>query len=624
MPPIYQYDAFISYRHGGEDEEFARILLGDLETAGYKIAIDKRDFAPNLPFLDEMERCVKESRYTLAVISPRYFESGNTTQESVIRVVLDMNDREHRLIPLIIENVARPTWMFALTGIDYTEHDPLLPPLEKIKKVFGTPKTTTITPLIQEADIAPPPPEPVASQPDHVREPDIDPPPSEPAEPRPDHLSAKTLRIIIGIIVTGVLLAFKMIIDHTPVGHRLDLLAYQVLHGQFAPFDTAKRPPVVVVDTSNIPGGKDAPTSRLSLQHLVDAIAEKTPRAIAIDIDLSPDENGWKVKKTVRDAQGHITTLGDPDFFDHCLLVGQGRREDLSYKQPVTIYVGVYRTIAEPPESWLGLDKYKDLAVALIGRKEDLTRMPQWVMRPGEHSERLRTLSAALSKSYVQKEERGLPGPPGWLEWMLTVMPYQITPTQQDVISGSQLPAVSGFEYASSLVNFSKLEEIEREDLSCTSDGDPGDLGDKITDRMVILGDIASATDKFNLPVRSEPVPGALVQACAALTFATDPVYEFKTSVQIGLDIIVSGLLIWLLARDDQEEDSEDGKKQSRILVCTILGVLIVGIVLVRWLYIMWFDFIAVAIALGFHPVLERRIGPWLGEHIQRMLHRSR
>src|SRR5579871_2588321 len=106
MPPIYQYDAFISYRHGGEDEEFARILLGDLETAGYKIAIDKRDFAPNLPFLDEMERCVKESRYTLAVISPRYFESGNTTQESVIRVVLDMNDREHRLIPLIIENVA--------------------------------------------------------------------------------------------------------------------------------------------------------------------------------------------------------------------------------------------------------------------------------------------------------------------------------------------------------------------------------------------------------------------------------------------------------------------------------------------------------------------------------------
>jgi TIR domain len=65
MSEAYRYDAFISYRRQEPDKAFARQLLKDLEAAGYCIAFDERDFPGNASFLQEMERCVKESRFTL-------------------------------------------------------------------------------------------------------------------------------------------------------------------------------------------------------------------------------------------------------------------------------------------------------------------------------------------------------------------------------------------------------------------------------------------------------------------------------------------------------------------------------------------------------------------------------
>ena len=72
---------------------------------GYRVAIDERDFLANASFLLEMERCIRESRFTVAVISPRYLESGNALEEAIISKVLDMGDRKRRLIPLVIEAV---------------------------------------------------------------------------------------------------------------------------------------------------------------------------------------------------------------------------------------------------------------------------------------------------------------------------------------------------------------------------------------------------------------------------------------------------------------------------------------------------------------------------------------
>jgi hypothetical protein len=136
----YIYDAFISYRREEPDRSFARNLLKDLEHDGYKIAIDERDFRSEAAFLDEMERCIKESRFTLCVVSPRYLKSGNCVEEAVICKVLDMSERIRRLLPLTIEKAETPTWMYGIVGIDFTASDPLIAPLDKLKSDLGSPR----------------------------------------------------------------------------------------------------------------------------------------------------------------------------------------------------------------------------------------------------------------------------------------------------------------------------------------------------------------------------------------------------------------------------------------------------------------------------------------------------
>jgi hypothetical protein len=140
LPP--RYDVFISYRHGDKDGEVARQLAEALEADGYAVAIDERDFPANASFLQEMERCVRESRATVAVISSRYLESGNCQEEAIICKVLDMGDRKRRLIPLVIEPVSLPAWLYGIVGIDCTTANPLVDPFDKLKSTLGAPLRT--------------------------------------------------------------------------------------------------------------------------------------------------------------------------------------------------------------------------------------------------------------------------------------------------------------------------------------------------------------------------------------------------------------------------------------------------------------------------------------------------
>ncbi len=115
------YDAFISYRHAEPDKTHAIDILESLERRGLRVAIDFRDFAANEHFLSEMERCIKESRYVLCVITAQYLASDHTSEEAIISKTLDMADRRKRLVPLVFERVELPVWMHGLVGIDFTE-----------------------------------------------------------------------------------------------------------------------------------------------------------------------------------------------------------------------------------------------------------------------------------------------------------------------------------------------------------------------------------------------------------------------------------------------------------------------------------------------------------------------
>jgi len=134
-----RYDVFVSYRHEGVDRNFATALVSALEADGYKVAIDERDFPANASFLQEMERSIRESRFTVAVISPRYLQSGNCEEEAIICKVLDMGDRKRRLIPLLIEPVSMPAWLYGIVGIDWTRADPLVDPFDKLRATLGAP-----------------------------------------------------------------------------------------------------------------------------------------------------------------------------------------------------------------------------------------------------------------------------------------------------------------------------------------------------------------------------------------------------------------------------------------------------------------------------------------------------
>jgi serine/threonine protein kinase len=138
-PANFRYDAFLSYRRHEPDRSFARGLLSRLEQAGFSVAIDERDFRPEQTFLQEMERCIRESRFTLALLSPAYFESGNTLEESIFCKVLDLGERRRRLIPLILEPVERPVWLYDLVGIDFTDLQSLVDPYDRLLRALGTP-----------------------------------------------------------------------------------------------------------------------------------------------------------------------------------------------------------------------------------------------------------------------------------------------------------------------------------------------------------------------------------------------------------------------------------------------------------------------------------------------------
>jgi hypothetical protein len=135
-PPTY--DAFLSYRHAEPDTANASALLEALESRGLRVAIDARDFAPNQHFLSEMERCIRESRFVLCVITPRYIDSDNCSEEAIITKTLDMADRRKRLVPLLFEAVDLPVWLHGLVGIDFTP-SARIDPLERLHALLTTP-----------------------------------------------------------------------------------------------------------------------------------------------------------------------------------------------------------------------------------------------------------------------------------------------------------------------------------------------------------------------------------------------------------------------------------------------------------------------------------------------------
>ncbi len=365
---------------------------------------------------------------------------------------------------------------------------------------------------------------------------------------------------VIALLVIGA----KTAIERSPWGHRIEILAFEFLHRGMIDFTGKARLPVFVVDMSKIPGGKDQVTPRADLKKMVRAIAGCRPKAIAIDVDFSCDERGWKDDN-------------DPAFFDFCLKV---RKET-----GIPVFLGVYRQRKASPDAWLGLEKYRDLAV-------DIT-LPTEVLRvPLElaESNQLPALSTAVACAYAGREAP--PEAPKWLRFVLTRPHEEI------------------------LVNYSKLDQIKHETLPATHPTSIGELGTRFFgNKMVIIGDATVATDHRYVPGRIETVPGVYVHACAAYTVAVEPLYEPTLLAGILADLaaamfVILGVAYARYSHPDETTSFSWHRVEFKWINRIIVLVTVVGIVLARWTGIMWLDFLFVIYALRLHPSVEQ----WLSD----------
>jgi CHASE2 domain-containing sensor protein len=376
----------------------------------------------------------------------------------------------------------------------------------------------------------------------------------------------------LGLLVTFLLVGAKVCFEHTTRGHHLEQWTYNLLHSHLPYFDRAEELPVVIVDISKIQGGRgDAPTPRGDLKRLLTAIAAEKPSAIAIDVDFSPDGKGW-------------ITDDDPEFFDYCL--------ELADETGVPVLLGIFRTKASPPDTWLGLPKFSRLAVALMAREGDVSRAPRWVQLEG--GDRLRALSWAIASAH----EPALP-PTNQCNSL-------VFECSEDRLPGTDSRPNEHLTVSDFLVNYSKLEELKRETLLTGSEQSVREFGERFRHRMVILGDALEFTDPFVVPGHEQPVAGVYVHASAAYTLVQGALREFNHGFRIFLDVAISIFISASLffARGGQK-GSRRWRARSWILVSAVAVVLAAGVLLVRWYNVMWLDFLLVGFALLLHPKVE-------------------
>jgi tetratricopeptide (TPR) repeat protein len=134
----FDYDVFISYSTA--DEVWVRdALLAGVEKPGLRACIAFRDFRRGAPGIKEMQRAVKKSRKTLAVLTPNYVKSGWAEIEYSMAQTLTPANRDLRLLPLLRAKCKMPLSLKTLTHIDFTDGADLDLAWRQLLTALGTP-----------------------------------------------------------------------------------------------------------------------------------------------------------------------------------------------------------------------------------------------------------------------------------------------------------------------------------------------------------------------------------------------------------------------------------------------------------------------------------------------------
>jgi CHASE2 domain-containing sensor protein len=393
-----------------------------------------------------------------------------------------------------------------------------------------------------------------------------------PAEERRAHRIR--LDVQKSVLLSALIIACMIGIEHTRLGERIERVGYEVLQGRLS---NAKMPvmAVTVVDTSGILTHPEAPTSRETIRQALEAIGGQRPKAIGVDIDYSPDELGYQFPH-------------DPEFFNACL--------DIEKRTGVPIFLGVGRSVLKPASQWLGDAKYQSLAANIL--------IPIDSMQMVHTLESVPSMSAALAAAYRARPPYSRPTSAieSLKRWGLL-----------ENISTKTL--TSGLSLREFWVDYSPLALL-RETAVLTTD--PQYLAHEASrrnfeDRVVIFGDLrAQIPDRFS--VRGEEQPGVLLHACATNTQITGPLYVVtprgRQHIDVACVLVVLAsitLIRWMYERRTPVHVAV-GRLQVLLTTFLLLAPFMAGVAFVRTTRILWNDFILTASALLLHPSLEHHI----------------
>jgi hypothetical protein len=122
MADGFEYDVFVSYRRAEPDFGWVRSrLVPRLRADGLLVCLDDECFRLGAPLILEMERAVQRSRYTLAVLTPRYLLSNFTQLETVLAEHLGLERTERRLLAVMRERTRPRLGIRARMSLDMTD-----------------------------------------------------------------------------------------------------------------------------------------------------------------------------------------------------------------------------------------------------------------------------------------------------------------------------------------------------------------------------------------------------------------------------------------------------------------------------------------------------------------------
>ncbi len=115
-------DFFVS--RAGADTAWAQWIAWQLEANGYRVVIQDWDFGPGVNFVHKMQQASTDAERTIAVLSPRYFQSSFTEAEWTAAFYRDASGEKGLLLPIRIESFPLPGMFGPRNVLDLFDLDP--------------------------------------------------------------------------------------------------------------------------------------------------------------------------------------------------------------------------------------------------------------------------------------------------------------------------------------------------------------------------------------------------------------------------------------------------------------------------------------------------------------------